>query len=176
MSEDRGKIAMGTTERRSSPRHASNQKGFLVLNGMDIDLHMHNLSSGGGLLECLSPRTPAEGDEFRIYLDSGYVGNAIVCRREEDFRVAVKLKELLPEKSTCSRPDVYTIDEDTSGCFVRKDPIGLAECLFPKEGCRWGIPQCGAVLCVNPSASQFPDADSAHIGAILNPIQDMRED
>lgn len=87
-------------ERRSDSRHLSSAKGYVILNGVDLDLKAHDISSGGALVEFYSACSIRAGMKFRIHLDIGYVGTAVVCRAIADngpALFALQFEERLPE-------------------------------------------------------------------------------
>lgn len=94
---------MHVQERRSANRYLSSSKGYVILNGVDLDLKAHDISSGGALVEFASRYAIREGAKLRIHLDIGYAGTAVVCRTvAHDDRVlfALQFEESLPETVT----------------------------------------------------------------------------
>lgn len=94
---------MHVQERRNTNRYLSSAKGYVILNGVDLDLKAHDISSGGALVEFTSRCVIREGAKLRIHLDIGYVGTAVVCRAVcENNRAlfALQFEELLPETVT----------------------------------------------------------------------------
>jgi len=90
---------MHTQERRSTNRLPSTAKGYVILNGVDLDLRAHDISSAGVLVEFSSSCSIREGVKLRVHLDIGYVGTAIVCRTiisDERILCALQFEEQLP--------------------------------------------------------------------------------
>ena len=94
---------MHIPERRSARRHPSSSRGYVILNGVDLDLRTHDISSGGALVEFTSSCSIREGLKLSVHLDIGYVGTAVVCRAVADndrALFALKFEERLPETIT----------------------------------------------------------------------------
>ncbi len=94
---------MHVQERRNANRQLTSSKGYVILNGVDLDLRTHDISSGGALVEFSSRCSVREGLKLRVHLDIGYVGTATVCRTvidNERALIALKFEEYLPETVT----------------------------------------------------------------------------
>ena len=92
---------MHVQERRSATRHLSSSEGYVILNGIDLDLKAHDISSGGALVELPSRCSIREGLKLSVHLDIGYVGTAVVCRASANHALfALKFEYVLPETLT----------------------------------------------------------------------------
>jgi len=94
---------MHVQERRSTSRYVVFSTGYAILNGVDLDLKTHDISSSGALVEFTSHCSIREGLKLSIHLDIGYVRTAVVCRTVADKErnlFALKFEESLPETAT----------------------------------------------------------------------------
>ncbi|MBI3903192.1 MAG: PilZ domain-containing protein [Nitrosomonadales bacterium] len=94
---------MQIQERRSAKRYPSVSKGYVILNGVDLDLNIRNISTAGILIALSSPCVFQNGAKLCIHLDIGHVGTAVVCRSEtldNQNLVALKFEVALPVSIT----------------------------------------------------------------------------
>lgn len=91
---------MQTQERRSANRYPSSSRGYVVLNGIDLDLKMRDISSCGALIELPSCHPIREGVALNLHLDNGHIKTAIVRRTAncgDHTLLALQFEERLPE-------------------------------------------------------------------------------
>ena len=90
---------MHDQERRSAARRPLSSQGYIVFNGIDLDLETHDISCSGVLIRLDSRHGIGTGTTLRIHLDIGHVGSAVVCRTAnngEATLLALKFEEPLP--------------------------------------------------------------------------------
>ena len=71
---------MHIQERRSTSRLPLSSKGYAILNGIDLDLKTHDVSTKGALVEFFAPYSIRKGVKLRVHLNPGFIGMAVVCR------------------------------------------------------------------------------------------------
>lgn len=94
---------MHVQERRGARRYPSSLKGYVIVNGIDLDLRTHDISLTGALVEFSSLCSIRTGLKLRVHLDIGYIGTAVVCRSVADndrALFAIAFEEPLPETVT----------------------------------------------------------------------------
>ena len=95
-----GRVKMPIQERRSATRYFSSSKGYVILNGVDLDLETHDISSCGALIALESRHAIREGVKLCVHLDIGHVGTAVVRRATltgDRTMLALQFEERLPE-------------------------------------------------------------------------------